>query len=107
LHQLDLIFGSGYPQSGEFAQRQETCTRSFGHSGKYGQDGADPMNNRVVDILVEAEGSAYFVVLKADGHEIERARFNTQEEAIRVAQVLSEKAERGLANVRSSAGDGS
>jgi hypothetical protein len=59
------------------------------------------MGNRTVDILVDSGPSGHFVVLKSDGIEIERARFDTREAAMRCRDAMLEKARQYAAATQS------
>jgi hypothetical protein len=50
------------------------------------------MGDRIVDILVDSGPSGHFVVLKSDGIEIERVRFQAQHAAMQCCHFLLEKA---------------
>lgn len=57
------------------------------------------MADHIVDIVVETGPAGHFVVLKSDGHEISRARYDSRDEAMRWGKFYADYAKRKAAAI--------
>lgn len=61
------------------------------------------MVDYVVDLVVETGDAGHFLVLKADGHEIDRWSFPTKEEAMHWGEFYADYARKSAAEYRARA----